>query len=388
MAALYKTLCLCLSLFFLLFSATDATASPGYTAGISLSPGNTIALIAPASPSPESIAPTVKKLESLGFHTKIASSAYKRFGYLSGSDAERSDDLNALFADPSVNAILCLDGGYGSGRLLDKLDYPMIATHAKPLIGFSDITALQIALYEKSHLASVHGPLGVTLASKPVSSYSWQSLLRLLRERKLSPHPDFPLHTRLMPLISGTAEGRLIGGNLSIIASLVGTPYALQGKDAILFLEDINEPSYKIDRMLNQLWQSGLLRDVNGIIFGYFTNCSYDEGDFTTQEILQHYADLAKKPTACGLPVGHDMNNMSLPVGTSVCLQVTNTATSLSFTSRFFSPAKLKRSSRYLPFPYQQHGKKRTVLSNGPLFSYQLIFYIFVQTDPYVLSIP
>lgn len=113
MAALYKTLCLCLSLFFLLFSATDATASPGYTAGISLSPGNTIALIAPASPSPESIAPTVKKLESLGFHTKIASSAYKRFGYLSGSDAERADDLNALFADPSVNAILCLDGGYG-----------------------------------------------------------------------------------------------------------------------------------------------------------------------------------------------------------------------------------------------------------------------------------
>ena len=108
MAALYKTLCL--SLFFLLFFATDATASPGYTAGISLSPGNTIALIAPASPSPESIAPTVKKLESLGFHTKIASSAYKRFGYLSGSDAERADDLNALFADPSVNAIFCLDG--------------------------------------------------------------------------------------------------------------------------------------------------------------------------------------------------------------------------------------------------------------------------------------
>ena len=186
----------------------------------------------------------MKKLESLGFHTKIASSAYKRFGYLSGSDAERAADLNALFADPSVNAILCLDGGYGSGRLLDKLDYPMIATHAKPLIGFSDITALQIALYEKSHLASVHGPLGVTLASKPVSSYSWQSLLRLLRGKEaLSPPPIFPLTPRLMPLISGTAEGRLIGGNLSIIASLVGTPYALQGKDAILFLEDINEPS-------------------------------------------------------------------------------------------------------------------------------------------------
>lgn len=111
---------------------------------------------------------------------------------------------------------------------------------------------------------------------------------------------------------------------------------------AILFLEDINEPSYKIDRMLNQLWQSGLLRDVNGIIFGYFTNCSYDEGDFTTQEILQHYADLAKKPTACGLPVGHDMNNMSLPVGTSVCLQVTNAATSLSFTSPLFQSRETK----------------------------------------------
>ena len=192
MAASYKFLRL--FLFFLLFSATDATASPGYTAGISLSPGNTIALIAPASPSPESIAPTAEKLESLGFHTKIASSAYKRFGYLSGSDAERAADLNALFADPSVNAILCLDGGYGSGRLLDKLDYPMIATHAKPLIGFSDITSLQIALYEKSHLASVHGPLGSTLASKPVSSYSWQSLLRLLRETPS--HPSYAFHLR------------------------------------------------------------------------------------------------------------------------------------------------------------------------------------------------
>ena len=134
MASSYKTLCLCLSLFFLLFSATDATASPGYTAGISLSPGNTIALIAPASPSPESIAPTVKKLESLGFHTKIASSAYKRFGYLSGSDAERAADLNALFADPSVNAILCLDGGvrfrspFGQTRLSDD-SYPCQTTH-------------------------------------------------------------------------------------------------------------------------------------------------------------------------------------------------------------------------------------------------------------------
>ena len=261
MAALYKTLCLCLSLFFLLFSATDATASPGYTAGISLSPGNTIALIAPASPSPESIVPTAEKLESLGFHTKIASSAYKHFGYLSGSDAERAADVNALFADPSVNAILCLDGGYGSARILDKLDYTMIAEHPKPLIGFSDITALHAALYEKSRLASVHGPLGVTLANAPFSAYSWQSLLKLLQTGTI----DTPLS--LTPISYGTVEGRLIGGNLSVIASLVGTPYALQGKDAILVLEDINEPSYKVDRMLNQLWQSVLLKDVHCIVF-------------------------------------------------------------------------------------------------------------------------
>ena len=332
MAPSYKTLCLCLclSLFFLLFSAPDATASPGYTAGISLSPGNTIALIAPASPSPESIAPTVKKLESLGFHTKIASSAYKRFGYLSGSDAERADDLNALFADPSVNAILCLDGGYGSGRLLDKLDYPMIATHAKPLIGFSDITALQIALYEKSHLASVHGPLGVTLASKPVSSYSWQSLLKLLQTGTM----DAPLS--LTPISYGTAEGRLIGGNLSVIASLVGTPYALQGKEAILVLEDINEPSYKVDRMLNQLWQSGLLKDVNGIVFGAFTDSSHDKGDFTTEDVLKYYAALAGKPAASGLAIGHITDNTSLPLGARATLSVTETSASLACPSPRF----------------------------------------------------
>ena len=338
MAPSYKTLCLCLSLFFLLFSATDATASPGYTAGISLSPRNTIALIAPASPSPESIAPTVEKLESLGFHTKIASSAYKRFGYLSGSDAERAADVNALFADPSVNAILCLDSGYGSARILDKLDYTMIAEHPKPLIGFSDITALHAALYEKSRLASVHGPLGVTLANAPFSAYSWQSLLKLLQTGTI----DAPLS--LTPISYGTVEGRLIGGNLSVIASLVGTPYALQGKEAILVLEDINEPSYKVDRMLNQLWQSGLLKDVNGIVFGAFTGSSYDKGDFTTEDVLKYYATLAGKTAASGLTIGHITDNTSLPLGARATLSVTETSASLSFSSPLFEDRLTKNT--------------------------------------------
>ncbi len=320
----------CLFFFFLFYTSSIVSASPGYTAGFSLSPGNTIALIAPASPSPESIAPVAEKLESLGFHTKIASSAYKRFGYFSGSDAERAADVNALFADSSVNAILCLDGGYGSARILDKLDYTMIAEHPKPLIGFSDITALHAAFYEKSRLASVHGPLGITLATAPFSAYSWQSLLKLLQTGTL----DSPLS--LTPVSYGTAEGKLIGGNLSVIASLVGTPYALQGKDAILVLEDINEPSYKIDRMLNQLWQSGLLKDVNGIAFGAFTGSSHDNGDFTTEEVLKYYAALAGKPAASGLAIGHITDNTSLPLGTRATLSVTETSASLSFSSSLF----------------------------------------------------
>ena len=217
-----------------------------------------------------------------------------------------------FFRDDRIDAILCLNGGYGSSRILDQLDYAMIAAHPKLLIGFSDITALEAALYEKSRLVTLNGPLLITLPGSPYSSQQFEKAVTT----------SVPLGAVTMPagrvlqtVLPGKASGRLIGGNLSVVASLAGTPYELKGKGCILVLEDVGEESYRIDRMLNQLWQNGLLQQVEGIVYGDFTDCGHDSGDFTTDEVLDYYAKKAGKPAARGLPFGHGADKACIPIG-------------------------------------------------------------------------
>lgn len=241
------------------------------------------------------------------------------YGYFSGTDEARARDINALFHDDDVKAVICLNGGYGSARILDKLDYEYIASHPKWLVGFSDITALQVALWEKCRLVTANGPLMVTLGS--ANDYTRHQLFAGLAAAHWQGTLALPADRKLTTLIAGTAEGPVVGGNLTLLASLVGTPYALDGTGGILVLEDTGENSYRIDRMMNQLWQSGLLSRVAAIAYGDFTDCPHDPGDFTTDEVLDYYARLAGKPSIKGLPVGHTADKVFLPYGMTMRLQ-------------------------------------------------------------------
>ena len=287
--------------------------------GPALQPGATIGIVAPATHSEGiDLAPGIQALQHLGYRVQLAPHALAQTGYFAGTDADRARDVNDFFRDDRIQAILCLNGGYGSARILDKLDYAMIAAHPKMLIGFSDITALQAALYEKSHLVTVSGPLLVTLHDD--RSYSEQQLQQGLAATAPIGEVKLPPGRQLTTLVPGEASGRLIGGNLTVVASLAGTPYELKGDGAILVLEDVGEDAYRLDRILNQLWQNGLLQRVEAIVYGDFIDCPHDPGDFTADQVLAYYAKLAGKPAVRGLPVGHGPDKAFLPLGVEATL--------------------------------------------------------------------
>lgn len=276
-----------------------------------LRPGQTIGVIAPAGPATEAAlerAPAV--IEALGYAVRMYPGCYARRDFLAGDDDCRLADLHAAFADEDVAGILCLRGGYGSGRLLDRIDFSSLFRNAKPLIGFSDITALH-AQFSNAGLASFHGPMltsNLIDATDPAGDLG----LHYLRDGMIAGTVMQPIIDDSNLHIPGNAQGRLIGGNLSIIASLVGTPWALDTRGAILFLEDVSEAPYRIDRLLLQLRLSGALDHVNGFILGHFTS---DQPPFC---VLREYLEPLGKPVLCGWPAGHADPNTLLPLGVRV----------------------------------------------------------------------
>lgn len=287
--------------------------------GRALRPGDCIGIVAPASTWDKAdFDAAVAALRRMGYRLKIAPSCKKEFGYFSGTDEERAADLNRFFADDEVDAILCVRGGYGSARILDKLDYKKIARHPKQFIGFSDITALHIALGDKSGLATVHGPVLLSFADGVNrADYTDGNFFKGLSGRLYPGEIPMPAGKRLQTLYPGEAKGVIVGGNLSLIASLVGTPYELKGDGALLFIEEIGAYTYQIDRLLRQLWQSGLLQRVDGILIGNISGADddYEEGDFRLEDILKQYAQLVRKPMIVGVPAGHAGDNLYLPFG-------------------------------------------------------------------------
>lgn len=300
--------------------------------GRAIYPGECIGITAPSSPAelPTTWA-AVRFLESLGYIVRLGWTALARKGFLAGSDRLRAAELNAFFADESVAAILCLRGGYGAARLLPALDYAMIARHPKLFIGYSDITALHTALYQRSSLVTIHGPVAVQLPD--AAAYTRSMFCAGLRGT-LGGEVKLPPENTLVPFVTGQAQGRLVGGNLAVLASLVGTPYELDASGCILFLEEIGEAPYRIDRLLNQLWQSGLLGRIGGLIFGDFTDCNGDSG-CGVDEVIRYYANLCAKPTASGLPAGHGMYNMFLPFGVMTVLDCTSETVSLKIAEEY-----------------------------------------------------
>ena len=298
-----------------------------------LEPGDTLGIIAPASapPEPKIIDRAVAALEKLGFKLRLAHNVHKRHGFLAGSDRERASDLMGMFTNRQVNAILCVRGGYGAARLLPLLDYDLIRRHPKIFVGYSDITSLHCALLVKSNLISFHGPmLSSDFARDDVPDFTLKSFLRTLTQP--SPPGDIAqdyCRPTVKTLRRGVARGQLVGGNLTMLCAALGTPWQPPFHNRILFLEDLEEPPYRMDRMLTQLLNCGFLQQVAGIAIGINKGCE-DPKSRKSKEYRQTLEDVFRErllplrvPLVTGLPFGHVPHNATLPVGAQATLDAT-----------------------------------------------------------------
>ncbi|WP_196590115.1 S66 peptidase family protein [Pectinatus frisingensis] len=285
-----------------------------------LTKGNTIGIISPASGiAKDEIEHMSAMLKNKGYKIKIGQHAYEQKSYLAGSDDHRAADINNFFMDDTIDAIFCSRGGYGATRILEKLNYAAIKNNPKIFIGFSDITSIHLAIQKKCGLITFHGPMSRQLCSSS-ADYNIEYLTKALCSTEpvgqIMAANDMP---PLQPLSSGTASGKIIGGNLSLITALLATPYEIETKNTILFLEDVSESPYRIDRMLTQLLSSGKLREVRGIILGEWSNCRAKKaGDFTVEDIIADRLLPLNIPILAGLPIGHGRYNITIPEGTKV----------------------------------------------------------------------
>ncbi|KAF1011487.1 MAG: putative murein peptide carboxypeptidase [Pseudomonas fluorescens] len=276
-----------------------------------------IGLIAPAGPADLDTEKAQQWIRARGYGLRIFPGVYERDGYLAGSDEVRLRDLHTAFADPGIDAIFCLRGGYGTPRLLDRLDFDLIRANPKPFVGYSDITALHLAFSRYAGFITFHGPMftGDLLAEKqPPTETSLFSLLRgQLKAGSPLAHPvAFPLTT----LEPGIARGRLLGGNLSMIASLMGTAYEIQAEGIILLIEDVNEPLYRIDRLLNHLRLAGKLAQVAGVLVGDVAGVD----SAALERLLKQTFEPLRIPVLAGWRSGHCDPNLTLPMGAMVRL--------------------------------------------------------------------
>ncbi|SEM81292.1 S66 peptidase family protein [Lihuaxuella thermophila] len=283
----------------------------------SLKPGDTIGIIAPASPiEPEQRDKAIQLFSSFGYRIKAGESVYRRHGYLAGSDELRAEDVNRMFADPEVKAVFCIRGGYGTSRILPLIDYAMIRCNPKIFVGYSDITALHLAIHQKTGLVTFHGPMVGELAREE-DPLSWSVLFRNLADpRPAGEYREQP-DTDSFVMTEGTAEGPLTGGNLSLLVSTLGTPYEVETEGKILFIEEVGEEPYRVDRMLVQLRSAGKLQAANGIIFTECTDCQPKdpEKSLTIRQILNELIQPLGIPAYYGLKAGHTCPNLTLPIG-------------------------------------------------------------------------
>jgi muramoyltetrapeptide carboxypeptidase len=290
-----------------------------------LRPGDTLGFVAPSSPpkSPDDVDKCVEAARNLGFNVVVGESCTSVRGYLAGDDAVRAGDLNRMFADDSIDAIIAVRGGYGAPRILDKLDYRLAARHPKILAGYSDITALHIAYGQRSGLVTLHAPMPSTeWIAGDYDAFTAEGLLRaLMSDQKLGEianPPGFPVET----IRGGAARGRLVGGNLCLIAALNGTPYELDTRGAILVLEDIGEYIHRLDRMLTTLRLSGKFDDCAGIVLGGFTDCEpeHEDRSLTLRQVVLDVVAPCEKPILSGLMIGHCSPKITIPLGVEATL--------------------------------------------------------------------
>ncbi|MFN0158097.1 MAG: LD-carboxypeptidase [Bacteroidota bacterium] len=285
-----------------------------------LKKGDLIGIVAPAGPvlDVSKIDRGVRYLEQLGYHVAVGEHVNRIHGYLAGTDEERVTDLHSMFEDPRIKAIMAVRGGYGTTRILPLLNYRMIARHPKILVGFSDITALQLALWRKCRLITFHGPMLAADFADAVDSFKEEFFWDLVSSRAKKGKVVLPADAVSLRLHSGKATGRLLGGNLSLIVSVLGTPYQPDFTDSILFMEDLDEEPYRVDRMVTQLSNASVFEKSAGILAGQFTGCTPKDPtrpSFHVDEIMERLAEETAKPFLSNLPFGHIPRKMTLPTG-------------------------------------------------------------------------
>ena len=276
--------------------------------------GDTVMLVSPSGPTrPERVARGIELLTSWGLTVVTAPNVFGRFGYLAGSDEERLADLNGALADPAVRAVACTRGGYGVQRIVDGIDLAAVRADPKVVLGFSDITALQLTLWRGARLATVHGP-GIAWSDERTGERSAESLRRAVMSTDPVVIEARPEEETGAIRLGATATGTLLGGNLCLLAASVGTVDMPDLRGAILLLEEILEPPYKVDRMLVQLRRSGALAGVSGVAIGQFTGCTDDWPRSIVEVLVEQLAPLGV-PVLGGLPIGHGQDQLTVPLG-------------------------------------------------------------------------
>jgi muramoyltetrapeptide carboxypeptidase len=300
-----------------------------------LKTGDTVMFVAPAGPpKKDEVLRAKQRIEDRGYKVKMRDDIFDVEGYLAGTDERRASELMEAFLDDEVDGVLCVRGGYGCMRILDRIDFDKIRQHPKVLLGFSDITALHAALQAKAGLVSFHGPgpasgLG---SEKGPTDFTAKYVIRALEE---SDEPEYTIDVpesvaKVASYGSGKAAGRLVGGNLSLISALEGTPYAVDCQDAILLIEDVNEAPYRIDRMLAQLKLAGKLDQIHGAVLGQFTtefvreDKLTDDARFDVNGVLAQYFKEAGIPVLVNYPIGHHDQNATVPLGAQVEVDADN----------------------------------------------------------------
>lgn len=289
-----------------------------------LSAGDTIGIVSPAGAifesEPYEIA--VESMQALGLKVKLGEHVKKRYGHLAGSDHERAQEFNKMFRDPTIDGIISLRGGSGAARILNLIDYRAIQKNPKIFIGYSDITAIHLAIHKLTGLVSFHGPMATSTWNRFAVDHFQKLLFEAEEVQYQNPTDKGGLLTqtknRTRTIFPGKAKGELLGGNLSVLTGIMGTPFfPTNWKGKILYLEDVGEKIYAVDRMMAQLELGGVLKEISGFIFGKCSDCDPGGGygSLTMEEVIDHYIKPLKIPAFSGAMIGHINDNVTVPNG-------------------------------------------------------------------------
>lgn len=289
-----------------------------------ISPGSTIGIIAPAGPPDlERLKKGIRFLKGRGFRVKTYSQVRRKIGYLAGDDRSRADALNAAFADEDIKAIFCARGGYGSLRILQYVNFDNIKANPKIFIGYSDITALLLAIYKKTRVVTFHGPMPAVEFGRRLKRFTSDNFFKAIESKIPSGLIEKPVGYKLKCIVGGIAEGRIIGGNLSLMAKLIGTGFLPSFKGKIVFFEDTEEEAYRIDGYLSQLFAATDFGQAKGYIIGEFTRTEprygYTSG-WGVKQVIKDYFSSLDRPCIYGFPCGHGAEKITIPIGVKTVL--------------------------------------------------------------------